>query len=83
MAAFSLEEYMHLYNKNPVQMAKIISDELSKQGNKVEVSRQSVEGWLKKDDYAAIEVGDVLTGEINSVETNKRKFIFQRQVEKS
>jgi len=82
MAAFSLEEYMLLYKKNPTDMAKILSDELSKQGSNDIVSRQSVKGWLGKDDYAAIEVSNVKTGEINSVETNKRKFIFQRQVKR-
>ena len=82
MAALSLEEYMLWYKKNPTQMANILSAELKKQGSDAGVSRQNVEGWLKKADYAVIEVSDVVTGEIDSVETNKKRFIFQRQVKK-
>jgi len=82
MAAFSLEEYMHLYDKNPTTMAKLLSDELKKQGRYKKVSRQNVVGWLNKNDYALIEVSDVKTGEINSLETSRQRFIYQRQVTK-
>ncbi len=82
MAAFSLKEYMDLYNKTPLQMANLISRELEIQGSKDKVSRQNVESWLKKDDYAAIDVSDVETGEIDSLETSKKQFIFQRQVKR-
>ena len=82
MAVFSLEEYMKLYNKKPTDMANILSAELKKQGRDSSVSRQNVEGWLRKNDYAAIEVSNVKTGEIDSLETNKKRFIFQRQVKK-
>ena len=80
MAHLSLEEYMQFYDKNPTDMARILSAELSGQGRQDAVSRQNVEGWLKKDDYAAIEVSDIKTGKINSLETTKRRFIFKRQV---
>jgi len=81
MAAFSLQEYMKVYEKNPTSMARIVSDLLDKQGSNVEVSRQNIEQWAVKY-HAVLDVSDVETGEINSFDLNSKKSVYRRQVAK-